>query len=281
MVAPVVRAAPAAPDADASESQMSDSTTLARPDLAPDPDSSRQEMKSQQREIAAAATFTDDLEFDSAAITDGPLSVIGEELPLVAGVDQAFLADRAISAVVVSRGGKVVERAYAVTDLSIPYVPGLLAFREGGPILDAFERLSVDPDLVLFDGSGRIHFREAGIATHMGVVLDLPSIGVAKNLLCGTPTESVEGLPEGERVPIEADDSVTASDGTVIGYALQTRQYDSSNRHINPLYVSPGHRVSNDTVTDLVTALTEGYKLPEPTRRADAYAEEAKSLITD
>jgi len=277
----VVRAAPAAPDADASESQMSDSTTLARPDLAPDPDSSRQEMKSQQREIAAAATFTDDLEFDSAAITDGPLSVIGEELPLVAGVDQAFLADRAISAVVVSRGGKVVERAYAVTDLSIPYVPGLLAFREGGPILDAFERLSVDPDLVLFDGSGRIHFREAGIATHMGVVLDLPSIGVAKNLLCGTPTESVEGLPEGERVPIEADDSVTASDGTVIGYALQTRQYDSSNRHINPLYVSPGHRVSNDTVTDLVTALTEGYKLPEPTRRADAYAEEAKSLITD
>jgi len=280
-VAPVVRAAPAAPDADASESQMSDSTTLARPDLAPDPDSSRQEMKSQQREIAAAATFTDDLEFDSAAITDGPLSVIGEELPLVAGVDQAFLADRAISAVVVSRGGKVVERAYAVTDLSIPYVPGLLAFREGGPILDAFERLSVDPDLVLFDGSGRIHFREAGIATHMGVVLDLPSIGVAKNLLCGTPTESVEGLPEGERVPIEADDSVTASDGTVIGYALQTRQYDSSNRHINPLYVSPGHRVSNDTVTDLVTALTEGYKLPEPTRRADAYAEEAKSLITD
>lgn len=280
-MAPVVRAAPAAPDADASESQMSDSTTLARPDLAPDPDSSRQEMKSQQREIAAAATFTDDLEFDSAAITDGPLSVIGEELPLVAGVDQAFLADRAISAVVVSRGGKVVERAYAVTDLSIPYVPGLLAFREGGPILDAFERLSVDPDLVLFDGSGRIHFREAGIATHMGVVLDLPSIGVAKNLLCGTPTESVEGLPEGERVPIEADDSVTASDGTVIGYALQTRQYDSSNRHINPLYVSPGHRVSNDTVTDLVTALTEGYKLPEPTRRADAYAEEAKSLITD
>jgi len=277
----VVRAAPAAPDADASESQMSDSTTLARPDLAPDPDSSRQEMKSQQREIAAAATFTDDLEFDSAAITDGPLSVIGEELPLVAGVDQAFLADRSISAVVVSRGGKVVERAYAVTDLSIPYVPGLLAFREGGPILDAFERLSVDPDLVLFDGSGRIHFREAGIATHMGVVLDLPSIGVAKNLLCGTPTESVEGLPEGERVPIEADDSVTASDGTVIGYALQTRQYDSSNRHINPLYVSPGHRVSNDTVTDLVTALTEGYKLPEPTRRADAYAEEAKSLITD
>ncbi|MFC7115925.1 endonuclease V [Natronoarchaeum sp. GCM10025703] len=260
---------------------MSDSATLARPDLAPDPDSSRQEMKAQQREIAAAATFTDDLEFDPAAITDGPLSVLGEELPLVAGVDQAFLDDRAISAIVVSRGGEVVERVYAVTDLSIPYVPGLLAFREGGPILDAFERLSVDPDLVLFDGSGRIHFREAGIATHMGVVLDLPSIGVAKNLLCGTPTESVEGLPEGERVPIEADDSVTAPDGTVIGHALQTRQYDSPDRHINPLYVSPGHRVSNDTVTDLVLALTEGYKLPEPTRRADAYAEEAKSLITE
>lgn len=252
---------------------------LARPDLVPDPDDTREEMEAQQREIAAAATFDDDLPFDPATITEGPLATAGTDPPLVAGVDQSFLDERAISAIVVSRGGEVVERAYAVTDLSIPYIPGLLAFREGGPILDAFEELSVTPDLVLFDGSGRIHFREAGIATHMGVVLDLPSVGVAKSLLCGTPTESVDGLPEGARVPVESDARVSAPDGTTIGYAVQTRQYASPNRHINPLYVSSGHRVSAETAADVVAALTSGYKLPEPTRRADAYAEDVKDLI--
>ena len=254
---------------------------LVRPDLVPDPGNSHDEMEAQQREIAAVATFTDDFEFDPAPIIEGPLATPGADPPLVAGADQAFLDDRAISAIVVSRGGKVIERVYSETDLSIPYIPGLLAFREGGPILDAVEKLTNTPDLFVFDGSGRIHFREAGIATHIGVVLDVPSIGVAKSLLCGTPTWSIEGLAADERVPIEADAEVTAPDGATIGYAVQTRQYDSPNRHINPLYVSPGHRVGPATAADLVLALADGYKLPEPTRRADAYAEEAKSLVQD
>lgn len=256
---------------------MGGPSDLARLDLVPDPDSSRDEMETQQREIAVAATFEDDFEFEPA--TAGSLS--SENPPLVAGVDQAFLDDRAISAIVVSQGGKVVERVYSVTDLSIPYIPGLLAFREGGPILDAVDTLSTTPDLFVFDGSGRIHFREAGIATHIGVVLDAPSIGVAKSLLCGTPAHSVDGLRAGERVPIEADANVTAPDGERIGYALQTRQYDSPKRYVNPLYVSPGHRVSDSTAADLVLALADGYKLPEPTRRADAYADEAKSLVEE
>ncbi len=252
---------------------------LVRPDLVPDPDSSRNEMEAQQREIAAVATFVDDFEFDPATIIDGPLATPGEEPPLVAGVDQSFLDDRAISAIVVSRGGEIIERVYSVTDLSIPYIPGLLAFREGGPILDAVAELTSTPDLFVFDGSGRIHFREAGIATHIGVVLDVPSVGVAKSLLCGTPTRSVEGLAAGERVPIESDGGVTIPDGETIGYAVQTRQYDSPNRQINPLYVSPGHRVSEETAANFVLGLADGYKLPEPTRRADAYAEEAKSFV--
>ncbi|HMB49739.1 MAG TPA: endonuclease V [Natronoarchaeum rubrum] len=253
--------------------------SVERPDLLPDPALSREEMESLQHDIAAEAVFENDLSFDPATVTEGPLSTPGEEPPLVAGVDQSFLDDRAISAVVVSRGGEVVERVYAVTDLSIPYIPGLLSFREGGPIVDAFEELTVEPDLVLFDGSGRIHFREAGIATHMGVVFDVPSVGVAKSLLCGTPVDATDDLPEGVRVPIEADADVTAAEGTVIGHAVQTRQYESSSQSINPLIVSPGHRVDADTAADLVAALTDGYKLPEPTRRADAYAEEAKSLL--
>ncbi|MFB6191691.1 MAG: endonuclease V [Haloarculaceae archaeon] len=221
-----------------------------------------------QREIAREARFVDDLPFDPDRI-DAP------DGPLVAGVDQAFLDDRAVSAVVVLRGGQVVERAGAVSPLSIPYVPGLLAFREGGPILDALAELDVDPDLYLFDGSGRIHFREAGLATHIGVLVDQPAIGVAKSLLCGRPRESVDGLPAGARVPIEADDRMETPDGTVVGYAYQSRQFDSG--RINPLYVSPGHRVDAATAVDCVAACGGEYKLPEPTRLADAHADELKA----
>jgi deoxyribonuclease V len=183
-----------------------------------------------------------------------------------------------VSAVVLVRGEAVVERAHAVSELRIPYVPGLLSFREGGPILDAFARLDREPDLALFDGSGRIHFRQAGLATHMGVVLDLPSVGVAKSLLCGTPDEDVDGRPEGWRTPVRAGADVDAPDGTVLGYAHQSRQYDSDPA-INPLYVSPGHRASAGTAVDLVARHCRGYKLPEPTRLADAHAERRRDEL--
>ncbi len=254
-----------------------------RPDLAPDHALSRAEMEDLQREIASVAVFEDDFSFDPDTLSN-PLATTasGSETPVVVGVDQSFLTNadgeqnRALSAVVATRGGEVIERVHAVTALEIPYIPGLLSFREGGPILAALEELSVDPDLILFDGSGRIHFRQAGIATHMGVVRDVPSIGVAKSLLCGRPREDTDGLPAGSRVAIEANARVDAPDGTLIGYAVQTRQYDSPNRHINPLYVSSGHRVGPETAADVVLELTSSYKLPEPIRLADKYADEAK-----
>lgn len=230
---------------------------VARPRFRPDPGLSREEMEALQREIAREATFEDE-----------PLS----DSPVVVGVDQAFPDERAVSAVVATRGGEVIERASAVTDLSIPYIPGLLSFREGESILAAFEGLSVDPDLALFDGSGRIHFRQAGLATHMGVALDLPSVGVAKSLLCGrlsNPPE--EPFAEGTRVPILADGRVEVEEGTVLGYAVQTRQYEGR-RYINPLYVSPGHRVGAETAASLAQRHCTGYKLPEPIRLADAHA---------
>jgi deoxyribonuclease V len=221
-------------------------------------------MESLQREIATTATFSDELGVD-------PL----DPHTLVAGVDQGFSGDTATSAIVVTRGENVVERVHARVETEIPYIPGLLSFREGGAILAAFEQLDTEPDIVLFDGSGRIHFREAGLAAHLGVMLDLPALGVAKSLLCGHPQESVaDPLAEGTRIGIEADGEVTAPDGTVIGYAYQSRQYDSGNRYINPLYVSPGHRVSAETAVDIVERCGAGYKLPEPTRLADSYAAE-------
>ncbi|NHX35437.1 MULTISPECIES: endonuclease V [Halolamina] len=243
-------------------------------------------MEALQREIADAAAFADDLPFDPDAVAvDGPVEADASgnerlgpssDAPVIVGVDQAFLDERAVSAIVAVQDGAVIERAHAVTQLSIPYIPGLLAFREGGPILAAIEELSVEPDLAVFDGSGRIHFRQAGIATHVGVVLDLPSVGVAKTLLCGEPAEPVDGRPAGWSTPIEAGPDVEAPEGTTIGHAYQSRQWDRS-QSINPLYVSPGHRVSAATTRDLVDALCAGYKLPEPTRLADRYADEVKA----
>ena len=236
-----------------------------RPEFVPDPSLSREEMVAQQERIADAATFTD-------AFDDEPFESSIPSQPTIAGVDQGFDGDDATSAIVVLRGDEVIERVHATVRTEIPYIPGLLSFREGGAVLAAFERLESRPDLVLVDGSGRIHFREAGLATHVGVTLDVPTVGVIKNLLCGRPRRSlVEPLDAGERVAIEADEDVTAPDGTVIGYAVQTRQYDSPNRHVNPVYVSPGHRVSAETAVDIVVQQCRGYKLPEPIRLADSY----------
>ncbi|WP_416839937.1 endonuclease V [Haloferax sp. DFSO52] len=258
----------------------------AHPELAPQPGLAKAEMESLQRRVAETAVFEDHLSFDptTVSLADPETTTLTSDSdpPLVAGIDQSFLDDRAVSAVVVLRGGSVVERVHAVSELTLPYIPGLLSFREGGPILDALAKLDSDPDLLVFDGSGRIHFRQAGLATHIGVVCDVPSIGVAKSLLCGTPDEDVDGRPEGWRTPIRADDSVDAVGGhpatsdTVIGYAFQSRQYDSR-PIVNPLYVSPGHRLSAETTVDLVSRLSGDYKLPEPTRLADAYADEAKA----
>ncbi|MGQ3328985.1 endonuclease V [Halorubrum sp. FL23] len=276
---------------------------VVRPEFLPDPTLSHEEMASLQREIASTATFADDHGIEPAAVaidepadlTDGPPDARQETLPgpgrsadapdapVVVGIDQAFLTpddgeDRAVSAAVAIRDGDVIEYASAVTPLSIPYIPGLLAFREGEPMLAALDALSVEPDLLVCDGSGRVHFREAGVATHVGVLLDVPSVGVAKSLLCGDPDEPTDERPEGWRTPIRADDSVKTAEpdaAPVIGHAYQSRQYPNS-RRVNPLYVSPGHRVSPATTVELVAALCAGYKLPEPTRIADAYADAVK-----
>jgi deoxyribonuclease V len=256
--------------------------TPVRPAFVPDASLSREEMESLQRTIAETAVFDDDLSFAPESVrleanSTLDASVSGES-PVVVGVDQSFLDDRAISALVAMRDGEVVERVHAVTALDIPYIPGLLSFREGRPILAAFEQLASDPDLVVFDGSGRIHFRQAGIATHLGVVLDVPSVGVAKSLLCGTPDDPTENRPTGWRTPIRVaeGDQVDAPVGAVLGYAYQSKQWERA-QSINPLYVSPGHRVSAETTVELVERLCGGYKLPEPTRLADAYADEVKA----
>ncbi|WP_460921122.1 endonuclease V [Salinarchaeum chitinilyticum] len=287
--------------------------TVQRPEFVPDPSLDREAMESLQREIAAEAVFEDDLGFDPAQLDTTGQTTLGfdhetdrtepaddrsaepsSDPPIVAGIDQAFRAidgsdagpgefDEAVSAVVAMQSGEVIERVYASSDLEIPYIPGLLSFREGQSILVALAELSVEPDVLLLDGSGRIHFREAGIATHVGVTVDLPAVGVAKSLLCGTvqpaagEADGLDGtgnLPAGTILPIEADDSMETPPGTVVGAAVQTRQFDSPNRSINPLYVSPGHRVGWETAAAIALATAGEYKLPEPIRLADQWVGE-------
>ncbi|MFW6385366.1 MAG: endonuclease V, partial [Halodesulfurarchaeum sp.] len=253
-------------------------------------------MESTQHSIADAAIFGDDLDVDADRIridepisldstsqsgSDGPprFPVSDGTAPVIVGVDQAFEDDTAISAVVAIQGREVLTISTARTPLESPYIPGLLAFREGPPIIEALQSLSVEPDIVFFDGSGRIHFRQAGIATHVGVIFDVPSIGVAKNPLCGTPDSQIEApLPAGATIPIRADASVDAPQGTILGYAFQSKQFENPRRrHVNPLYVSPGHRASAETAVTLTQAVCAGYKLPEPTRLADRVADDFKA----
>jgi deoxyribonuclease V len=183
------------------------------------------------------------------------------EVHIVAGVDVSY--DRksplVCAAVVLmdAATGQVVERTSAVVRASFPYVPGLFSFREIPPLLVALRRLRQSPDLLLCDGQGRAHPRRFGLACHLGVLLDLPSIGCAKSLLVGTHREP--GLRRGAHTPLR-------DRGEIVGEVVRTRE------GVRPVYVSVGHRVSLESARFWVLRLASRYRLPEPIRAADALA---------
>ncbi len=179
----------------------------------------------------------------------------------VAGVDAGFEADNTIirAAVVVVRMPDLIPVDYALErqPVTFPYVPGLLAFREAPAILAALKQLRIQPDLIICDGHGIAHPRRCGIACHIGVSLDLPTIGCAKQRLIGRfappPAE------RGARNPL--------FDGAEqIGWALRARA------SAQPVFVSPGHRISLARAPDLVMACTTRFRLPETTRLAHRLA---------
>jgi deoxyribonuclease V len=179
----------------------------------------------------------------------------------VGGVDVGFEDDgrvtRAAVAVLSFPGLELVEHAIARLPTTFPYVPGLLSFREAPAVLEAFSRLRRWPDLILYDGQGVAHPRRIGIASHVGLLLDLPSIGVAKTRLIG----------EHGRVPLAKGRWTPLRDGEeIVGAVLCTRS------HVKPLYVSIGHRVSLDTAIRYVMACVTRYRLPETTRFAHRLA---------
>lgn len=184
---------------------------------------------------------------------------------LVAGADLSFDPETgtAFAGVIVYRFPEMqeVERRAVRLKLRLPYIPGLLSFREGPALSGAFARLRSEPDLILIDGHGRAHPRLFGIACHLGVVFDKPAIGCAKSLLIGE--HDVPGLQAGATAPLWLK-------GEKVGEVLRTRD------RVKPIYVTVGHRVSLPTAVQLVQRCCDGFRIPKPTREADHYVGELR-----
>lgn len=199
-----------------------------------------------QQELRRRLVLEDDLR--------GPVTLVG-------GVDMSLRDEAATAAIAVFSFPELEPRAQTVAQvpLTFPYIPGLLAFREGPAIEAAWGRLTRDqqPDLLIFDGHGVAHPRGLGIASQMGLVFNRPSIGVAKSILVGRhePVPDVAGAWK----PL-------VHNGKIVGAALRLRP------GAKPVFVSAGHRISLPTAIEFVRATARGYKLPEPTRWAHKLA---------
>jgi deoxyribonuclease V len=176
---------------------------------------------------------------------------------LVAGADVAYsrAGQKTYAAVVVVELPfmKVVEASQAICDVTFPYIPGLLTFREVPSLLVAFRRLRTQPDAVLFDGHGLAHPRRFGLACHAGLLLNVPSAGCAKSRLVGDHAEV--GTKRGAVADLYWE-------GTKVGAVLRTRN------GVKPVYVSPGHLIDIESAVTLVLSTTTRYRIPEPIRLA-------------
>lgn len=185
----------------------------------------------------------------------------------VAGVDAGFesggTVTRAAVVVLTFPSLELVDHYLVKCPTSFPYIPGLLSFRELPAILEALSHITLIPDLILCDGQGIAHPRRFGIASHLGVVLDRPTIGVAKSRLIGI--HDPVAIDKGAWVPL-------TDQGETIGAVLRSRT------NTNPLYISPGHKISLSTALDYVLQCTPKYRLPETTRLADRLASNRGAL---
>jgi deoxyribonuclease V len=179
----------------------------------------------------------------------------------VAGVDQAFLDGRVVSgAVVVGPTLEVIGQASRMMSVAFPYIPGLLSFREGPAAIRAVKMLSPKPTLLFVDGCGINHPRMAGLASFIGVLTNMPTIGVTKNVLCG------EGeLPEkfGQAAPL-------LYNGKQVGHLLKSKD------GCRPIIIAPGHRISMQSSLELVRRYLVNHKLPEPCWLAHVHVNQVK-----
>lgn len=187
----------------------------------------------------------------------------------IAAVDAAFPRDsgqvRAAAVLMDFPSMEPVSQQVAQVPVTLPYIPGLLSFRELPAILQAIDQLPEQPDVVLCDGQGLAHPRRFGIACHLGVATGLATVGVGKSRLCGEFSEP--GLEKGDCAPLmDGQDR--------IGMVVRTRS------HVRPLFVSAGHRLSLETAVRLVLETTSRYRLPDPIRAADRLAGQSSATCS-
>jgi deoxyribonuclease V len=152
---------------------------------------------------------------------------------------------------------KLLVRSLVSAPVSFPYIPGLLAFREMPVLLKAWKQLEMKPDVLILDGHGLAHPRRMGIATHFGIEVDHPTMGCAKNILTGT--HQVLGNEKGATADL-------IDEGEKVGFALRSRT------NVNPIYISPGHKLSFADTYDIIMQVLTKYKLPKTTRLAHHWA---------
>ena len=181
----------------------------------------------------------------------------------VAGVDAAFSGNTIIAAACLFTYPELIplEDTYAVGNVSFPYVPGLLSFREGPAIIEALNKLRTRPDLIIFDGQGIAHPVGMGIAAHIGVLLDIPSVGCAKSRLIGDYAE-----PDQEKGRM----TDLTYHSNIVGTVLRTRD------NVKPLFISPGHLIDIKNAVEVVRKCLGKYRITEPIRRADALTKKLK-----
>lgn len=175
----------------------------------------------------------------------------------IAGADISYSrqSDLFFAAVVVLTypAMEIIEETCITERAPFPYIPGLLSFREGPAVLKAFARLRNFPDVVIFDGQGIAHPRGIGLASHMGLLLDMPAIGCAKKRLVGIHGEV--GQKVGDYADLLLDDHV-------VGAAVRTKI------KVKPVFISPGHKIGMRKACEVVLSCCQGYRLPEPVRKA-------------
>lgn len=194
----------------------------------------------------------------------GRVRLLAQPVPRhLVGLDCAFTATSVLAVAVVwdLAAAQVLEVRSAHAPLRFPYVPGLLSFREVPALLAVLRRVRTPVDGVLCDGQGIAHPRRFGLASHLGVIVGLPTVGCAKSRLCGE--DAAPGPHRGDRAPLQDGDER-------LGTVLRTRD------GVRPLYVSPGHLIDHDSAVRWVLAAGGGYRLPEPVRLADRGVAEYK-----
>ena len=183
----------------------------------------------------------------------------------VGGVDVAYIGNYAVAAAVVVEYDtlSVKEKSVSMVKVNFPYIPTLLSFRECYPMISAIKKLKELPDIFMVDAQGRLHPFRLGAASHLGVVLNIPTIGIAKKLLCGSIGERKDNW-----APIYDKDEI-------IGAAVWTK------KNAKPIFVSIGHRVTLKTAIKITLNMCKKYKLPEPIRQAHITAALKKRLVKE